>query len=126
MDGQTDLDDDVRLVGPAGAPQHEQEEGEHADERERAERVAPPLRRREAAAQGRALLVVVVVPDAARAAGLREPVPGGAHHGGDVAAGAELVREEEPPRGGLPGVVHAAGAARGAGARVVVAVRWKW
>lgn len=120
----TDLDDDVGLVRPAGAPQHEQEEGEHGNERERPERVAPPRRVREAAAahQGRAL-VVVVVPDAARAAAVpAEPAPGDADHRGHVAAGAELVGEEEPPRGGLPGVVHAAQAGAGAAGLAVVVV----
>jgi hypothetical protein len=111
----------VGLVRPAGAPQHDQEEGEHGDERDRAERVAPPRRLRERpAAQGRA--VVVLVPDAARAAAVPEPAPGDAHHRGDVAAGAELVGEEQPPRRGLPGVVRAAHADTGAAARVVAVV----
>jgi len=117
----TDLDDDVRLVRPAGAPEHEQEEGEHGDERERAEREAPPRRLGEPAAAHQGRVVVVVVPDAAgAAAAVPEPAPGDAHHRRDVAAGAELVREEEPPRGGLPGVVHASSAARTARLAVVV------
>jgi hypothetical protein len=99
----------VRLVRLAGAPEHEQEEGENGEERERPERVAPPRRRGPAAHRP---LLVVLVPDAARAAAVgAEPAP----RRGGGGAGAELVGEEEPARGRLPGVVHA-------GARAAVEV----
>lgn len=107
-----DLDIDVGLVGFARAPQHQQEEGEDGDERERRQGVAPPRRLRPGAAS---VLLVLVVPAAPGAAAVPEAAPG---HGPRRAAGAELVGEEEAAGGGLAGVVH-----RGAGVVEVVVER---